>query len=203
MLYLSLHLVAWWSFIFNWEKSSFQTFISLYFCVSLAVSLPRTFSTLTHNGTIGINHHAYLRNIVSLSVQCVSLGLLCKIWQNPVNDPCEPSDTIPDTEEITTKLTNHPWYIAWWRHQTEKIINVIGPLCGEFTDHRWIPITKASDAVLWCFLWSAPEQTFEQTLNILVIWDAIDLIMRPLLRFLSSRNHSFGMRVISRLFSVF
>ena len=25
------------------------------------------------------------------------------------------------------------------------------------TGHRWIPHTKASDAELWCFLWSAPE----------------------------------------------
>ena len=25
------------------------------------------------------------------------------------------------------------------------------PLCGEFTGHRWIPHTKASDAELWCF----------------------------------------------------
>ena len=31
-------------------------------------------------------------------------------------------------------------------------------LCGEFTGHRWIPLTKASDVELWCFLWSAPEQ---------------------------------------------
>ena len=30
-----------------------------------------------------------------------------------------------------------------------------GPLCGEFTGHRWIPYTKASDAELWCFPWSA------------------------------------------------
>ena len=25
---------------------------------------------------------------------------------------------------------------------------VTGPLCGEFTDHRWIPLSKASDDVL-------------------------------------------------------
>ena len=31
------------------------------------------------------------------------------------------------------------------------------PLCGEFTGPRWIPRTKASDAELWCFIWSAPE----------------------------------------------
>ena len=37
------------------------------------------------------------------------------------------------------------------------IFRVIGPFCGEFTGHRWIPLTKASDAELWCFLWSAPE----------------------------------------------
>ena len=31
------------------------------------------------------------------------------------------------------------------------IFRFTGPLCGEFTGHRWIPITKASDAELWCF----------------------------------------------------
>ena len=33
---------------------------------------------------------------------------------------------------------------------------VTGPLCGEFTGHLWIPLTKASDVELWCCLWSAP-----------------------------------------------
>ena len=37
------------------------------------------------------------------------------------------------------------------------IFRVTGHLCGEFTGLRWIPRTKASDAELWCFLWSAPE----------------------------------------------
>ena len=37
------------------------------------------------------------------------------------------------------------------------IFGVTGTLCGELTGHRWIPLTKASDAELWCFLWSAPE----------------------------------------------
>ena len=38
------------------------------------------------------------------------------------------------------------------------IFRVTGHLCGEFTGHRWIPRTKASDAELWCFLWSAPNK---------------------------------------------
>ena len=37
------------------------------------------------------------------------------------------------------------------------IFRVTGHLCGEFTSHRWIPRTKASDAELWCFLWSASD----------------------------------------------
>ena len=43
-----------------------------------------------------------------------------------------------------------------WRHQTEAF-SATGLLCREFTGHRWIPLTKASDAELWCFLWSATE----------------------------------------------
>ena len=35
------------------------------------------------------------------------------------------------------------------------IFRVTGLLYGEFTGHRWIPLTKASDAELWLFLWSA------------------------------------------------
>ena len=38
----------------------------------------------------------------------------------------------------------------------ENIFRVTGPLCGEFAGHRWIPLTKAIDVELWCFLWSAP-----------------------------------------------
>ena len=41
------------------------------------------------------------------------------------------------------------------------IFRVTGPLCGEFTGHRWIPRTKVSEAELWCFLWSVPKQTVE------------------------------------------
>ena len=33
------------------------------------------------------------------------------------------------------------------------IFRVIGHLCWEFTGHRWIPHTKASDAELWCIFY--------------------------------------------------
>ena len=32
------------------------------------------------------------------------------------------------------------------------ILCVTGHFCGEFTGHRWIPRTKASDSELWCYV---------------------------------------------------
>ena len=44
----------------------------------------------------------------------------------------------------------------WWCHQMETFSALlVTSVCGEFTGHQWIPLTKASDAELWCFLWSA------------------------------------------------
>ena len=51
------------------------------------------------------------------------------------------------------------------------IFRLTGHLWEETTDHRWISLTKASDAELWYFLWSTPGQTAEQTLDTPVIWD--------------------------------
>ena len=45
------------------------------------------------------------------------------------------------------------------------IFCVTGPLWAEFAGNRWISLTKTSDAELWCFLWSAPEQTVEKTME--------------------------------------
>ena len=54
----------------------------------------------------------------------------------------------------------------------ENIFRVTGPLWGKSSGHRWIPLTDASDEELWCVLWSAPEQTAEQTIETPVIWEA-------------------------------
>ena len=88
------------------------------------------------------------------------------------------------------------WHIAWWRHQIETF-RVTGHLCGESTGHWWSPLTKASDAVLWCFLWSAP-QIFEQTIETPAIWDAhYDVtVMEPgLLKFFSHLWHCSQLRL--------
>ena len=60
------------------------------------------------------------------------------------------------------------------------IFRVTGSLRRESTGPWRIPLTKASDEELWCFLWSAPEQMVEQTVQTPVIRDAIVLIMSSL-----------------------
>ena len=64
------------------------------------------------------------------------------------------------------------------------LFRVTGTLWWETTENRtayqWTSLTKASDTELWCFLWSASEQTVERTIEMLVIWDAITLIMTSL-----------------------
>ena len=57
------------------------------------------------------------------------------------------------------------------------IFCITGLLWGESTSYWWVPLTKASDMELWCFLWSEPDQTVEQTIEASVISDAIVLIM--------------------------
>ena len=57
------------------------------------------------------------------------------------------------------------------------IFRVTDPLWRESTSDQWSPIPKASDAEVWCFLWSALEQMVEQTIETPAIWDAIALIV--------------------------
>ena len=57
------------------------------------------------------------------------------------------------------------------------LFRVTGPLCGEFTGHRWIPLTKASDTDLWFLFDLCLKKTIEQTIETPVIWDTIALIM--------------------------
>ena len=60
------------------------------------------------------------------------------------------------------------------------IFRIAGPLWGESTGDWWILLTKANDEKLWCFLWSAPEQTVGQTIETPMIWGAIAFIVTSL-----------------------
>ena len=48
--------------------------------------------------------------------------------------------------------------LSWWRHQTETFF-VLLALCAGNSPAPMNSPKKANDAELWCFLWSAPQQT--------------------------------------------
>ena len=68
-------------------------------------------------------------------------------------------------------IVGHAKQIIIMTSSNRNSYRVTGPLWGGSTGHRWFPLAKAS------FLLTAPEQTAEQTIETLVIWDAIVLIM--------------------------
>ena len=64
-------------------------------------------------------------------------------------------------KEILEENVTNRVRIIMMASSNENVFRVTGPLRGEFTGRRGIPLTKASDAELWCVLWFTPEQTVE------------------------------------------
>ena len=69
--------------------------------------------------------------------------------------------------------------VSWWRHEMKAYYALLALCEGNPQVTSGFP-SRASDTELWCFLWCEPEQTVEQTVEILVIWDAMALIVTPL-----------------------
>ena len=55
----------------------------------------------------------------------------------------------------------------WWRHHMETVSSLMALMWGESIGDQWIPLTRASGAKLYCFLWYTPKQTAEQTIIIM------------------------------------
>ena len=88
-----------------------------------------------------------------------SLAFERGIHRSPVNSPHKgavtrkmfPFDDVImwKTKSISSSPSAQMTLLHWRRMMTssnENIFRVTGPLCGDFTGHRWIPLTKASDA---------------------------------------------------------
>ena len=82
---------------------------------------------------------------------------------------------------VKTKTTFPRRLVNMITSSNENIFRVTSLLWGESIDHRWIPLTKVSDAEHWYFLRSVPVQTVEQTIEAQVIWDAIALTIKSLM----------------------
>ena len=52
-------------------------------------------------------------------------------------------------EYVTTNRAQSEGPLLMMTSLNENIFRVTGPLCGRFTGHRWIPLTKSIDADLW------------------------------------------------------
>ena len=78
-------------------------------------------------------------------------------------------------QKVVRMYTMHLSSISMMTSSTGKGFRVTGLLCGEFTGHRWIPLSKTRDAELSCFFWCA------WIIDTPVIWDAIALIITSLL----------------------
>ena len=74
------------------------------------------------------------------------------------------------------------------------IFRVASPLCGQFTGHRWIFLTKARDAKLWCFLWSRLNKRLSKQPN-------RQWFERPLRSLWRHYNESYKEQVIELLVS--
>ena len=97
--------------------------------------------------------HSILSRLNVVKTTNVTNGLLQLTIKHYMNRLVIPWTVTARFELIYLSNRTHPW----WRHQMETFFRVNGPLWWEFTGHRWIPLTEASDVELWCFLWSAPE----------------------------------------------
>ena len=69
----------------------------------------------------------------------VSVACICVVLCQPTESANRNVMTVHKCNEIFPMMTS----------LGENIFRVTGPLCGEFTGHRWIPLTKASDAGFW------------------------------------------------------
>ena len=108
------------------------------------------------------------------------------------------------------KINNHVWWnliekitiishnCCMMTSSNGNIFRVTGPLCGEFTGHRWIPRTKARTRSFDVFFDLRLNLRVKWTIGRLVIGDAIVPIMTSLWCAKYSRNFAYRVASITR-----
>ena len=137
-----LDLCMWHDVIFDWQN--FHTSLDIGYTESI--------------------HTKYLRYSILMSIYrtkwnrllmpyCPNICILkCITTLGPASVS---KDLLPNYVDVIPMLSwrrnTYNTMTSSWKH-----FRVTGPFSEEFNGHRWIPLAKASDAELWCFLWSAP-----------------------------------------------
>ena len=131
----------------NWVSTGSDNALSPIWCQAIILTNAGSLSI----GLLGTKFSEILIKIQAFSFTKMDLKICSAKWPPfcPVRDelssewPCTLS-ALPE-HVIDVDVIKWKHFPRYW------------PLCGEFTGHRWIPRTKASNAELWCFLWSALE----------------------------------------------
>ena len=86
---------------------------------------------------------------ISKTLSTVTLVTQWGFYDDPICDEMNFEDVAKIGEYLTTaKHSKAGISINMMTSSNGNIFRVTGPLCGEFTGRRWIPLTKASDAEL-------------------------------------------------------
>ena len=74
-------------------------------------------------------------------------------WHSEQPGNCSTASYINLVDRMNTLRTNDITVAHMMTSSNGSIFRVTGHLCREFTGHRWIPHTKASDAEFWYFFY--------------------------------------------------
>ena len=161
-------IVSWWSYLYNGNPIPRKTVFILRWglgpCYVLKLATFRVLLCVMHVMPISIemptlgkqNRCRIYRGKRNIYFSDLYLNICWKQWYIVTG--------IGDTDSLTQHQPSGVYDFDTFRRiytmmtsWNGNIFCVTGSLWGEFTGHWWIPLTKASDTELWCFLWSAPE----------------------------------------------
>ena len=131
-------------------------------------SFPQIFSTSLFWITLFCFLIYIFTQMVVLITTCSSIHILVNSWWPSESIWWHKSgSTLAQVMVCCLKAPSHCLNLCWlvrnvvthnmMTSSNGNIFPITDHLCREFTGPRWIPCTEASDAELWCFLWSASE----------------------------------------------
>ena len=154
------HMVTW-GHVHNKLSTYLELTWHYFFQPRYLAATPKNFEDTTTSTSDSVS-------LFSRNLYCIFLGIVLSVIRVILDiDTSNKQFTIPYHGGVDIKM-NINWIhtISWksvlasWpvKHVTMtssngNIFRVTGPLCREFTGHRWIPLTNASYAELWCFFY--------------------------------------------------
>ena len=154
-IYVSEYGYQWWMYIFLlWAQCKTMNWTTGQMSVALETNFNDVWSKL---------HVPFFKENTSDNFICKKIAICPRAISQQIKKASHPQPPADEKKCKTKKyltyfLLNHIIdFKSMMTSSNGNIFRVTGHLCGEFIGPRWIPRTKASDAELWYFLWSASE----------------------------------------------